>query len=134
MTKQDTNGGFSLVELSILIITLIVAGTVVVPICHSRSQLAAQCEADASLSAIRTHLNAFYVQNGFYPVSGGSDYVIGAWWNDLKPGELSGRYFQDSAYTYHSDPDGKTFFLVCECRDLLKNHRILNQDGTFAHR
>ena len=134
MIRKKLNGGFSLVELSILIITLTVTGTVVVPICHSRSRMAARCEVDASLAAVRTHLNAFQVQNGHYPVSEGSESVMGAVWNDLKPGELTGRYFQDSAYTYQSDSLGRTFFIACDCSDLLESRRVLDHGGVYSDR
>ena len=127
--KIRDKAGFSLVELMIVIVIIGVLAAVAVPIYNNNVTKARMSEADASLGSIRTQLRVHYGENGEYPTS--DEYVIGASWNDIKSGELTGSYFTDSSFTYVS-ADGASFTLTCAAGDVLNSNRTLNQSGDFG--
>jgi prepilin-type N-terminal cleavage/methylation domain-containing protein len=131
MKNLRSNGGFSLVELMIVIVIIGVLAAVAVPIYNNNVRKAKMSEADAALGSIRTQLRVYYGENGSYPVVNPADYVIGASWNDIKSGELTGTYFSDSSYTYASS-DGVDYTITCANGGILDSDRTLNQDGTFG--
>ena len=87
-------------------------------------------EADASLGSIRTQLRVYYGENGEYPISADWSLVIGADWNDIRPGELTGRYFTDQLYWYKSD--GSKYTIICRSSGILDSDRTLNSVGTLS--
>jgi len=88
-------------------------------------------EADAALGSIRTQLRIYYGENGTYPYSRRRAQVVGASWNDIQKGELTGKYFNDSSFTYYG-PDGDTFIITCDAGNVLESDRTLNQSGTLS--
>ena len=123
------NSGFSLVELMIVIVIIGVLAAVAVPIYNNNVTKARMSEADAALGSIRTQLRVYYGENGEYPTA--DEFVIGATWNDIKVGELTGTYFTDSSYTYVS-ADGSSYTITCAAGDVLNSDRSLNQAGTLS--
>lgn len=123
--------GFSLVELMIVIVIIGVLAAVAVPIYSNNVQKAKRSEADAALGSIRTQLDIFKGEFGRYPKERIAEYVIGASWNDIDPGELTGKYFSDSSYTYYGSPNGKVFKITCAKGDILDYDRTLDQDVVF---
>jgi hypothetical protein len=88
-------------------------------------------EADAALGSIRTQLRVYYGENGTYPYSRERTYVMGARWNDIRPGELTGKYFSDRSFTYYCR-DGDYFTITCAAGDVLESDRTLNSRGVLA--
>ena len=131
MQKFRSNGGFSLVELMIVIVIIGVLAAVAVPIYNNNVRKAKMSEADAALGSIRTQLRVYYGENGSYPVVAVAAAVVGGAWNDIKAGELTGAYFTDANYTYVS-ADGVSYTITCAANGILDSDRTLNQDGTFA--
>ena len=127
--KIRDKAGFSLVELMIVIVIIGVLAAVAVPIYNNNVTKARMSEADASLGSIRTQLRVHFGENGEYPTA--DEDVVGASWNDIKEGELTGTYFADSSYTYLS-ADGASFTLTCAAGDVLNSNRTLNQTGDFG--
>ncbi|MEA3287329.1 MAG: prepilin-type N-terminal cleavage/methylation domain-containing protein [Candidatus Marinimicrobia bacterium] len=125
------NSGFSLVELMIVIVIIGVLAAVAVPIYNNNVTKAKMSESDASLGSIRTQLRVFYGENGEYPTVSPAGYVIGATWNDIRTGEITGKYFTDSSFTYLST-DGSNYTITCAAGDILRSDRTLNQAGTLA--
>jgi len=125
------NNGFSLVELMIVIVIIGVLAAVAVPIYNNNVTKAKMSEADAALGSIRTQLRVYYGENGDYPTVSPAGYVIGATWNDIKTGEITGAYFSDSSYTYLS-ADGTDYTLTCAAGTVLGSDRALNQDGALS--
>jgi prepilin-type N-terminal cleavage/methylation domain-containing protein len=124
--------GFSLVELMIVIVIIGILAAVAVPIYSNNVMKAKRSEADAALGSIRTQLDIFWGEYGRYPKERIDEYVIGSSWNDISPGELSGKYFSDSSYTYYGSPNGKVFKLTCTKGNILDYNRTLDQDGVLA--
>jgi len=131
MKNLRSNGGFSLVELMIVIVIIGVLAAVAVPIYNNNVRKAKMSEADAALGSIRTQLRVFYGENGSYPIVNPEALVLGANWNDIKEGELTGTYFSDSSY-YYSSSDGEDYTIRCANGGILDTDRTLNQDGSFG--
>ena len=131
MTNLNKRNGFSLVELMIVIVIIGVLAAVAVPIYTSNVKKAKMSEADAALGTIRTQLRVYYGENGSYPTVSPAGYVIGAAWNDIKSGELTGKYFTDSSYTYLS-ADGVNYTITCAKGSVLDSDRTMDQAGNLA--
>ena len=128
---MNRNSGFSLVELMIVIVIIGVLAAVAVPIYNNNVMKAKMSEADATLGSIRTQLRVYYGEQGEYPTATDA-YVIGAAWNEINTGEMTGKYFTDSSYTYTGDSDAGTYTITCDANDILESDRTLNQGGTLA--
>ena len=126
------NSGFSLVELMIVIVIIGVLAAVAVPIYSNNVMKAKMSEADAALGTIRTQLRVYYGENGEYPTETGT-YVFEASWNDFNTGELTGKYFRDSSYTYTGvGGTTNTYTITCANEGVLTSDRTLNQAGVLA--
>ena len=128
---MNRTSGFSLVELMIVIVIIGVLAAVAVPIYNNNIQKAKMSEADASLGSLRTQLRVYYGENGEYPTRTTDTHVINDTWNDIKVGEITGKYFTDSSYTYQS-ADGTSYTLTCAGGDILDSDRELDQAGTLS--
>ncbi len=128
---RNNQNGFSLVELMIVIVIIGVLAAVAVPVYSNNVKKARMSEADASLGAIRTELRLYYGANGEYPTAATAEAVVGASWNDIKSGELTGQYFADASFTYLS-ADGSAFTITCDAGDVLDSDRTMSTDGTLA--
>jgi len=126
-----TRAGFSMVELAIVVGILVVLTAIVIPIYSSNVRKARLSEADANLGSIRTQLRIYYGQNSEYPKAPTGAMVVGAIWNDINNGELNGKYFVDSSYTYVS-AEGIDFTITCETESLLDSDRTINESGILA--
>lgn len=128
---MNRKSGFSLVELMIVIVIIGVLAAVAVPIYSSNVMRAKMSEADASLGSIRTQLRVFYGENGEYPTEATAVDVVGATWNDINTGELDGKYFKDTSYTYVSAA-GIDYTITCKKGGILEVDRTLDQAGTLG--
>jgi len=121
----------SLREIFIVLITVGILGAIAVPICNANLLKARISEADANLSSIRTQLRIYSSQTGSFPKMNPAGYVVGADWNTFKSGQMSGKYFNDSSYTYFS-ADGNEFTITCTHDSELPSNRTLNQSGVLS--
>ncbi|MBC8377316.1 MAG: prepilin-type N-terminal cleavage/methylation domain-containing protein [FCB group bacterium] len=123
--------GFSLVELMIVIAVTSLSVAVTVPIYSSNVMKAKLSEADANLGSIRTQLRIYYGHNNEYPKAESAALVVGATWNDINTGQLNGKYFDDSSYTYVSE-EGIEFTITCVAKSMLDSDRTLDESGNLA--
>ncbi len=65
--KSKIENGFTLVEMLLVITIIGILAALVIPKMVGRSEQARQAAAHADLSSIKTALDAFEVDNGFYP-------------------------------------------------------------------
>ena len=92
---------------------------------------AAISEVDAALGSIRTQLRVYYGENGEYPTIKSGSKIVGASWNDINAGELTGKHFIDSDYSIWSS---KSAYKI-RCRPdpkTMNKSRTLNQDGALT--
>ena len=128
MKRSSSNRGSATTELMILILAVAVMAAVAAPVHSSGMEKERLAESDASLACIRTQLNSYFNMNGSYPVQKPGAAVIGSEWNDLEPGSLDGRYFNDASYIYLGYETGKAYKLICTGDDYT---RTLDETGTF---
>ncbi|MEA3287323.1 MAG: prepilin-type N-terminal cleavage/methylation domain-containing protein [Candidatus Marinimicrobia bacterium] len=131
MTIRNDITGFSLVELMIVIVIIGTLAAIAVPIYSNNATKARMSEADVNLGSIRSDLRVYQSAHDEYPTVNPAGYVIGATWNDIRTGEMTGKYFTDSSYTYHCT-DGYAFTISCAPGSELLSPRTLNQSGVLA--
>lgn len=131
MNKLNNQKGFSLVELMIVIVIIGVLAAVAVPIYTSNVTKAKMSEANAALGTIRTMLRVYYGEYGEYPTQVLPLPVQPLTWNDIKVGELIGKYFADASYTYEGLL-GLTYTITCANGGILDSDRSLDETGTFV--
>jgi len=123
--------GFSMVELAIVIGMIALLTAIAIPIYASNVNKAKLSEADANLGSIRTQLRIYYGQNSEYPKAPTGTMVVGAHWNDINTGGLTGKYFEDSAYRYVS-AEGIQFTITCQAESQLNSDRTIDESGNLA--
>ena len=122
-SKHNNSQGFTILEVLIVI---------AVPIYNNNVRNAKCCEADIALGTIRSHLQVYYSDAGSFPTVNPAGLVVGASWNDIGVGELDGRFFSDSSYTYECR-DGLRYKVICEKGGVLEYDRTLDQDGVYRN-
>jgi prepilin-type N-terminal cleavage/methylation domain-containing protein len=132
MDKYKRTYGFSLLELIIVVVIIGVLAAVAVPIYHKNIENAKRTEAVAGIGEIRQQLFISYGVNGSYPVAETFTRVIGADWNDIKPGELDGTYFSDADYRYRSY-DGIAYRIKCKKAGVLEKNVWLDEAGHWKY-
>jgi len=128
--QNNSNRGFSLLELMVVIVVIAVITAIAVPIYGNNIMKAKQAEADAALGTIRTQLRIFYAEWGEYP-DGMEATVIDADWSHFKAGELDGSHFSDESYSYSKLGEG-WYQIRCAGGEILDYDRTLDQDGNFG--
>jgi len=126
---RNTKGGFSLIELMIVIVIIGILAAVGVPIYTGNVKKAKQSECDATMGTIRTQLRVEYAENDIYPVANSAVTAVAAL--DFVAADLTGKYFTAANYTYVS-ADSVTFTLTCANNGVIDADRTLDQAGTFA--
>ena len=129
--KKKRIAGFSLVELMVVIVTSGILAAIGLPMYFNHTYSAKRTEAIAALGSIKSELKLYYGENGYYPIIAEADYVIGADWNDINVGELSGKNFFDSSYFYVCTDGVRWELSVDKNTTMLVEELILKYDGTL---
>jgi general secretion pathway protein G len=69
--RINRRGGFTLVEMLLVLVILATLAAIVIPKMAGRSQQAKVTAAQSQISSIEMALDAFEVDNGYYPKTGG---------------------------------------------------------------
>jgi len=125
------SSGFSMAELVIIVSLIGVLTAVGTPVISNSEKMAMGAETDANLGKIRLHLELYLADQGRYPEQLQPNYVIGAKWNNLNGDNLTGKYFDYSAYTYYGGPEGKSFKISCDRAPYSVRDRTLDQNGVL---
>ena len=128
---RNRQGGFSLIELMIVIVIIGILAAVGVPIYTANVKKAKQSECDATLGTIRTQLRVEYAENDIYPLAASATDVTAVAALDFTAADLTGKYFVATNYTYVST-DSVTFTLTCANNGVIDADRTLDQAGTFT--
>ena len=129
---RNRQGGFSLVELMIVLVIIGILAAVGVPIYTGNIAKAKQSEADATLGMIRTQLRVYYAENETYPPKTPVAAVTTVAGLSFTAANLDGKYFDAAAYTYLCAPPDSAFTLTCAKGDILDDHRNLDELGVFT--
>ena len=128
--RSEGGDGFSLFELMIVIVITSVLAAVAVPIYYKSIDKAMSSEARAGIGAIRNELLVSYGIEGRFPISPLYKKVVGLEWNDIKPGELTGKYFKDKNFKYQS-LDGIHYRIRCSKNRVMEKNIWLDETGTW---
>ena len=130
MNRFRNNNGFSVIELMIVVVITGILAAIAVPIYHKNVENAMRTEAIAGIASIAKELDIYYGEHGEYPIQETYSKVIGKSWNDIKAGELTGKYFVDKKYKYRSY-DGIEWRIRCNKAGVLEKNVWLDQSGTW---
>ena len=122
--------GFSLVELMIVIVIIGVLVGAAVPIYQHNMEVAKRSEAVAGIGTVRTQLRMYYGRTGSYPIRDSFTKVVGDDWNDIKTGELTGKYFKDKNFRYRSY-DGIEYRIKCQKNRILSHQVWIDETGRW---
>ena len=129
--EVSKNNGFSLVELVIVIVIIGVLAAVAVPIYKNNVQKAIRSEVLVTMGFVTNFLEIYYGENGYFPITGGYQKVVGAPWNDIASGMIRGTYIRGGINTYHDCADGVEYEIRIYKHDYLDEDYWVNQDGDY---
>jgi prepilin-type N-terminal cleavage/methylation domain-containing protein len=106
--REDIGGGFTLVEVMIVVVIVAILALVAVPIYKSHLNSSRMSEGVTGVGVIRTALRTYAAgHRGLYPTladaAGDELSIIG-----VAPRDLEGRYFSVQNYLVNSNPAGYT--------------------------
>jgi len=113
----------------IVIVVIGILAAIGIPIYYDSIYTAKRAEAIATMGSIKSEIQWYYTEYGWYPIVKDKDYVIGAFWNHIKPGELSGINFADSSYLYKCKDGEKWEIIVDKKTTFLEKDLKLKHDG-----
>jgi len=102
-------GGFTLVELLVVVIIVGILAAVAIPMYKGASDRSKASEAVSALGTIRSSLRVYYAEHAAYPVRADT-VVVDSLGLDISSTDLLGRYFDNSDYSYTGN--GTTFLVI----------------------
>ncbi len=113
---RKNQGGFTLVELMIVVIIVGILAAVAIPMYQGATERAKASEAVAALGTIRGAMRVFYAEHGTYVGTGVAigDLVTAAGVLDVTDNDLMGRYFSSACYTFDAVPTAVAFDIECD--------------------
>ena len=119
--RKRPTAGFTLVELLLVLVILATLAAIVVPKFAGRSEQARITAAKSQITNFETALDAFEVDNGYYPSGDDGLHLLveapsdSSDWRGpyLKKGVPTDPWGNDYAYTYPSSTDENGYDIVC---------------------
>ena len=140
---RKNQGGFTLVELMIVVIIVGILAAVAIPMYQGATERAKASEAVAALGTIRGAMRVYFAEHGTYDIPG---LVVGLQITnpgvlDVTDNDLMGRYFSSACYTFDAEPDATTFDIECDgvnsaatmASEVSSIVRSINQDGNITN-
>lgn len=112
-----SDGGFTLVELMIVVTIVAVLATVAIPMFQTVPQRSKSTEATTALGLIRSSMRIYYVEHGTYANAvcfGDGDQVTNGGLLGVTDSDLAGRYFSSECYVFSGAPTANTFTVECD--------------------
>lgn len=129
-TQTKYRRGFSLVELMIVVVITGILASIGIAIFNKNIMEAKRTEAVSAIGTIRRQLRLYYAAESTYPLAPAFTQVVGKPWNDINPGELTGKYFADKHYRYRSY-DGVAYRIKCQTAGLLDKNIWIDEAGNW---
>ena len=139
---RKNQGGFTLVELMIVVIIVGILAAVAIPMYQGATERAKASEAVAALGTIRGAMRVYYAEHGTYI---GASFTDGALVTngsvlDVSDSDLMGRYFSSACYTFNGAPTAAAFSIECDgansaapkATEVSGIIRTINQDGDIS--
>ena len=113
---RRNQGGFTLVELMIVVIIVGILAAVAIPMYQGATERAKASEAVAALGTIRGAMRVYYAEHGTYinpSFTAGAQATNGSVL-DVSDNDLLGRYFSTECYTFDVAPTATTYSIECD--------------------
>ena len=140
---RKNQGGFTLVELMIVVIIVGILAAVAIPMYQGATERAKASEAVAALGTIRGALRVYYAEHGTYVNANFIDNALVTAGNvlDVSTTDLLGRYFSAPCYTFVGIPDATTYDIEClgsastapYASEVLSITRTINEQGDITN-
>ena len=116
MLRKKNQGGFTLVELMIVVIIVGILAAVAIPMYQGATERAKASEAVAALGTIRGALRVYYAEHGTYVNAAFTDGALVTAGNvlDCSTTDLLGRYFSSACYTFDGAPAAAAYSIECD--------------------
>ena len=99
--NKRNKAGFTLVELMVVAIIVAILAAVAIPLMTGNKKKAWATEAQAGLGTLKTAFQVYKAENGGWPVGlNGVAFSTSVTNLTVKYGDLAGKYFTDSGYTF----------------------------------
>ncbi len=143
---RKNQGGFTLVELMIVVIIVGILAAVAIPMYQGATERAKASEAVAALGTIRGAMRVYFAEHGTYvgtavlPFAAGG-LVTATGTLDVTDSDLMGRYFSSPCYTFDAVPTGAAFDIECnganstatQAAEVSTIVRSINQNGDITN-
>ena len=140
---RKNQGGFTLVELMIVVIIVGILAAVAIPMYQGATERAKASEAVAALGTIRGAMRVYYAEHGTYV---NANFVDGAQVTagsvlDVSDTDLLGRYFSSECYTFDGVPTANAYSIEClgsastatYASEVASITRSIDQNGTVTN-
>jgi prepilin-type N-terminal cleavage/methylation domain-containing protein len=114
--RKRQQGGFTLIELMIVVIVVGVLAAVAIPMYQIVPERSKALEATSALGMVRNAMRAYYNEHGTYAHASFADgaSVTAGGVLSIKPSDLEGRWFSEECYTFDGDATANTYTLKCD--------------------
>ena len=113
---RKNQGGFTLVELMIVVIIVGILAAVAIPMYQGATERAKASEAVAALGTIRGALRVYYAEHGTYVNANFTDGAVVTNGNvlDVSVNDLLGRYFSSACYSFDGAAAPAAYSIECD--------------------
>ena len=140
---RKNQGGFTLVELMIVVIIVGILAAVAIPMYQGATERAKASEAVAALGTIRGAMRVYYAEHGTYVNASFTDgcQVTNGSVLDVSDTDLLGRYFSTECYTFDGAPTAAAYSIEClgsastagYASEVASITRSIDQNGTVTN-
>ncbi|MCK4511272.1 prepilin-type N-terminal cleavage/methylation domain-containing protein [bacterium] len=140
---RKNQGGFTLVELMIVVIIVGILAAVAIPMYQGATERAKASEAVAALGTIRGALRVYYAEHGTYADAAFADNALVTVNSilDVSVNDLLGRYFSGACYTFDGAAAANAYTIEClgsasaapYATEVSTITRTIDQNGTITN-
>ena len=140
---RRNQGGFTLVELMIVVIIVGILAAVAIPMYQGATERAKASEAVAALGTIRGAMRVYFAEHGTYVNASFTDgaQVTNGNVLDVSDTDLLGRYFSTECYTFDGVPTANAYSIECNgasstapyASEVATIVRSIDQNGTVTN-
>ena len=116
MRSLTSRGGFTLVELMIVVIVVGVLAAVAIPMYQLAAERSKATEAKAGLGAVRSAMRIYFAEHRTYAHASFIDDAVVTVGGILtfQANDLEGRYFSTACYTFDGAPGAAAYTIECD--------------------